>query len=118
MKKNDWIIITVVVVVASAFFRMHFLGSERGNGVVEVQVDGKVYGRYSLAKEREIEINDTNRLEIKNGTARIIWADCPDQVCVHHKEISRNGESIICLPNKVVISIVGDEDAALDAVVN
>lgn len=118
MKKNDWILIVIVVVIAAAFLGFHFLGKEKGNGVVEVQVDGEVYGSYSLEKEWEIEINDTNRLEITNGTARIIWANCPDQVCVHHKEISRNGESIICLPNKVVVSIVGNEDTALDAVVN
>ena len=45
-------------------------------------------------------------------------ADCPDQICVRQKAISKEGESIICLPNKVVVSIVGGEEKELDAVTN
>lgn len=79
-------------------------------------MDGEIYGTYPLSKVQTIEINDTNRLEIKGGTAEMIWAECPDQVCVHHREISRNGESIICLPNQVVVSVVGGKQPELDAV--
>ena len=43
-------------------------------------------------------------------------ADCPDQICVHQRAISKNGESIICLPNKVVVSIEGAEDSQIDVV--
>ena len=45
------------------------------------------------------------------------WADCPDQICVNHRPVSRNGESIICLPNEVVVSVKGGEEAELDGVV-
>ena len=44
-------------------------------------------------------------------------ADCPDQVCVRHSAISRNGESIICLPHEVVVSIEDGESSGADAVV-
>ena len=46
------------------------------------------------------------------------FADCPDKLCVHQKAVSRDGESIICLPNKVVVSIEGGEDREMDAVAN
>ena len=45
-------------------------------------------------------------------------ADCPDLLCVHQKAISKEGESIICLPNKVVVTIRGGEETELDAVTN
>ncbi len=44
-------------------------------------------------------------------------ARCPDQICVRHKAISRNGENIICLPYKIVVSIEEGEDTDVDAVV-
>lgn len=116
MKKNDWIMIAAVVAIAAVVIAFQFFGKEKGVGTVEIQVNGEIYGTYSLNEEQKVEINDTNELEIKDGTAEMTWADCPDQVCVHHKEISRDGESIICLPNEVVISIVGGEVSELDAV--
>ena len=53
---------------------------------------------------------------IEDGKADMVWADCPDKLCVNQKAISREGESIICLPNKVVISSVGGEEREVDAV--
>lgn len=41
-----------------------------------------------------------------------VWmqaADCPDQICVHHIPIKGGGESIICLPHKLVVEIRGGE---------
>ena len=43
-------------------------------------------------------------------------SDCHNQVCVNHKPISRSGESIICLPHKVVVQIEGGKEADVDAV--
>lgn len=83
-----------------------------------VTVDGEVYGTYSLAKDQTIEIQDGNRLRIQNGQAKMEWADCPDQLCVHQKAISRTGESIICLPNQVVVSVQGSKESELDGIVN
>ena len=48
----------------------------------------------------------------------MIEADCPDQLCVHQKKISMNHESIICLPNRVVVEIESSENSEYDAVTN
>ena len=47
-----------------------------------------------------------NRLIIKDGKAYIETATCPDGICVNHRPIFRDGESIVCLPNKVVVSVI------------
>lgn len=122
MKKNDWILIILVAAVAGIFLAVLLLRPEQAVHRVEISVDGELYGRYDLKEDQEISINKTNKVQISEGTAKMTWAKCPDQICVHHKEISRDGESIICLPNKIVVSIiVGDaktEDESPDAVSN
>ena len=78
-----------------------------------VEVDGTVMGTYPLSVDREVEIvtgengEELNLLVIKDGKAIISTATCPDGICAAHKPISREGESIICLPHKVVITVIG-----------
>ena len=57
-------------------------------------------------------------MKIKDGEADMISADCPDKLCVHQKAISKDGESIICLPNQVVVEIESSESSEYDAVTN
>ena len=45
-------------------------------------------------------------LVIHDGNADMESADCPNQICVHHSAISHTGETIVCLPNKVVIEVI------------
>ena len=51
-----------------------------------------------------------NILSVTDGMVVMEAADCGDQICVHHKPISSIGESIICLPHRLVVEIVGDEN--------
>lgn len=118
MKKNDWILVMVILVLAGIGFFIYTSYGRQNAGFVKVTVDGELFGMYSLEKEQEIKINDTNYLIIRDGQADMIEADCPDQICVDHKTISKNKETIVCLPNKVIAEIVGGEDVENDAVSN
>ena len=118
MKKNDWILVVVILVLAGVGFLVYTSFGKQTAGIVKVSVDGELFGTYSLEKEQKIQINDTNHLVIKDGQADMIEADCPDQICVDHKTISKNKETIVCLPNKVIVEIVGGEDVEMDAVAN
>ncbi|MCM1266383.1 MAG: NusG domain II-containing protein [Bacteroidales bacterium] len=51
-----------------------------------------------------------NVLRISGTEVSMEAADCPDQICVHHIPISKAGESIICLPHKLVVEIRGNSD--------
>lgn len=115
MKKNDWILIVIVCLTAAGFWAAGVWGSAVGD-VVTVQVDGKTYGTYSLGEDMEIPVHGTNVLVIDGGHAYMKTSDCPDQICVHHKAIAKNGESIICLPNKVIAQVHSRTDNELDAV--
>ena len=117
LQKKDWVLIAVIICVTGlALFLHEFIGG-KGAGCATVKVRGEIEGIYSLAEDRTIEINGgTNILQIKNGTVDMTTADCPDKLCVNQKSISKNGESIICLPNKVVVTIDSKEDSEFDAV--
>ncbi len=105
--RND--IIFIAVLLALAFSAWGILVSSRATGdTVTVTVDGELFGEYPLASDRTVEIRTgegVNLLVIEGGSARVTEATCPDGICVSHRAISRDGESIICLPNKVVVTV-------------
>lgn len=119
LKKKDWILIAVILCVAGLTVLVHtFIGGAGANRVI-VKIEGAIEGIYSLSEDREVEINGgTNLLKIKNGEASMSWADCSDQLCVHQKPVSLNRESIICLPNKVVVEVESSGNREFDAVTN
>ena len=116
MKKNDLILAAAVILAACAIFAFQYFNRSGGEQYVEITVDGDLYGTFSLNEDRTVRINETNRLVISGGSAVMEWADCPDQICVSHRQISRDGESIICLPNQVVVTIQSSNSSEIDGV--
>lgn len=117
MKKNDIRLIGLIVLVALVIMGYLYIKEEEGVQVV-VTVDGEEYGDYDLSEDQTILIQGTNTFQIQSRKVFMTKADCPDKLCVHHKPIFRDGESIICLPNKVVVSTIGGKKRDLDAVTN
>lgn len=117
MKKNDLILAAVILVAAACVFIFQYCRQDDKKQNVKITVDGNTYGVYSLTEDQTIRINDTNRLIIRNGEVYMDWADCPDQICVRHHAVSKDGESIICLPNKVVVAIESTDENDLDGIV-
>ncbi len=86
-------------------------------GRLTIICGNEVCGVYKLTEDRTIEIGDGNTCEIRNGKVSMISADCPDKLCVRSREISAVGESIVCLPNHVILKITGEaEDTVMDAI--
>ena len=98
------------------------IGRNRGGAAVQVTVDGELYGRYPLEQSggREIPITVdgrvSNTLQLEEGSAKMILADSPDKLCVHQKAVSKQGETIVCLPNKIVVEIRGSEKTEFDSI--
>jgi len=117
--KNDVILICgLIVVLVLAGLALMLL---RGEGdVVVVEADGKQYGSYSLSIDRTVEIRtgengeELNLLVIKDGKAHVEEATCRDGICAAHRPIFRQGESIVCLPHKVVITVVKLSDNVIE----
>ena len=109
MKRNDYLLAGVICLTAIVLWVFQIVNRDSGTTVV-VKTDGHIYGTYRLDCNREILIDDHNLLVIKEGKAYMKWADCKDQLCVHQKEIASENESIICLPNKVIVEVSGRAD--------
>lgn len=117
MKKKDYIVIIGVLLVAVMIWIGFGQLWKSDGSIVEVTVDGEVLGTYRLDQDQTVQIQKTNVLVIENGKADMTDANCPDQLCVHQKAISKSGETIVCLPNKVIVTIIGAEESAEDVVV-
>lgn len=110
MKKKDLILICSVLVLAAAFWLVPRAVGLFGNSKeqkLRITVSGEEYGSYSLEEDQVIKVGDTNVCEIKDKKVSMISADCPDQLCIHQRTIQLQGETIVCLPNKVVLEITG-----------
>lgn len=55
------------------------------------------------------ETECTNLIRVEPGRVRVEQADCPDQICVNQGWISDSTVPIVCLPNKVIVEILGEE---------
>lgn len=108
--RNDGIFIAVLLLTLFLAGAAFFFLREEGD-TVTVSVDGKHYGTYPLHTDLTLSIRtgedgeEENLLVIRDGTARVESATCPDGICAAHKPISREGESIVCLPHRVVITV-------------
>ena len=77
---------------------------------VSVKVNGEELCRLPLDTDTTYQIADGNTIEIAGGKVRMIYANCPDKICMHTGEISESGQSIVCTPNRVVVAITGGND--------
>ena len=119
--RNDVLFIAALLVVIAVAGACLYLFRGEGDSVT-VSIDGTVVATYPLDVDRTEEIltedGGRNLLIIKDGKAYVESASCPDGICAAHKPIHREGESIVCLPNKVVITVqTADTSDSLDAVV-
>jgi hypothetical protein len=117
IKKNDIILFAILILIAIAAIFFLNLNRTEGGRVV-ITVNGKEYKTLDLDKDATITIEDENgdynTVVIKDGIVDMTGANCPDKLCVKHKSIHYNGETIVCLPHKVVLEIVGGEEDDVD----
>ena len=108
----------LVLIAVVSFVCVRFFVEGKGK-YVKVYVNNKLTKTFDLNKDREYFIETKvgyNLLIIKNNKVRILDADCPNKICVDKGYISKNDESIICLPHYVVVTVESNEEKAVDAV--
>ncbi len=120
LHKNDFILGAALLLAALCLFFI-FRNTRHNGGIVQVKQDGKIVGEYPLSEDAEYEFKvyyGSNTLMIKDGYAYMAESDCKDHVCEKTGKISKTGESIICLPHELFITIIDGKDNDYDAVVN
>lgn len=104
-KIGDLIVLAVFIIAAA--LAIYFMTKPTGSEVY-IYKDGKLLEAVSLSVENTVKIDEHITVKISGGAAYVLKSDCKGQDCVKAGKISKVGEMIVCLPNKVVIKIVGD----------
>ena len=103
LKKADVVLIISLLILAVFAALFPFLNNTNGSEIVVLKNNEEI-NRLPLSKNAKLDLT-TNVIVIENGKAYVQSANCPDKVCVHHKAISKKGESIICVPNALVLEV-------------
>lgn len=101
----DVLIILLAIVLCAVLFMQP---SSQG-GLVKVTCDEGTF-LYPLGDERTLTVSGPvgqTTIEIHDGYASIVDSDCPNGTCMH-SSISRYPQTVVCLPNRVTVSIEGN----------
>ena len=116
-RRADLIVIASLLLLALALYLI--LGALRTvGGEVVVRVDGVETERHALTENGTYPLNGgSNILVMGEGQAWLTEANCPDLLCVRQGKIRYAGQSIICLPNRLTVTVEGGESDGVDAAV-
>ncbi|SDB16840.1 hypothetical protein SAMN02910263_00782 [Butyrivibrio sp. INlla16] len=112
-KVKSYALLVGVVLLALLIMLINRVNSRNGELVV-VSVDGEVVKELAIDVDDEFEVTGfdggKNKVVVMDGVCYVNEADCPDKLCIKQGKISKIGESIICLPHRVVVTIKGSEE--------
>ena len=113
--KSDWkklkiadVLLAVLLLFLAAL--IYVLNSQDDNGSIVEIIHGKSFYRYSLFKKRIISLNTQNgvyKIRINGKKVSIIETKCRFKTCKKMGPIAKPGESMICIPNRIVVRIKG-----------
>ena len=115
LQKGDYIIISVLVLLLIALLIWQWVPSSEEIVTAVVMKDGKEIACIELDREQgELKVDHVT-ITYGNGKICFSSSDCPDQVCVQTGILSKAGQSAACVPNRILIRVVGGE---VDSVVS
>ena len=108
--KKDLLFIAAILLAASlAFFFFRPQPSESLSRA-EISVDGKAVMELDLSEDQVLTVDGAgggyNRIQVRDGAVSVLEASCPDKVCVHTGTVRYPGETIVCLPNRMIITVI------------
>ena len=124
LRKADILLFFSFLALAALIAILPLMRSSGGEQKVRIISGGEITGIYPLENDIDVEVRHDGHLNIvsiKDKKVHMEYSDCKNQVCVHTGEISRPGETIVCLPNYVIVEIIGSkegggEDNAVDVI--
>ena len=118
IKKQDVILIIILLLLSVLIYGIFTLNSGQG-AQAAIYVDGECIKKLPLTKNSEYRVKTLagyNVIVIKDQEVFVKEADCRDKICVNQKAISKKGQTIVCLPHKVIVKIEGGEESEVDGV--
>ena len=117
LRRGDVVIFFLIALIGLGVFLFNSGLFGKEGEIVEVSKDGKVIARLKLSEDQiYITPDGKNTIQIKDRVVSMVDAICPDQICVHTKPLVNSTGSIVCLPNRVSLRIIGSEEEEIDAI--
>lgn len=121
LKKGDFIIFAIILLIAFICF-MPFINAQNDNLICQISQDNKIIHKIILKQgyKDTITVNSpygNSVICIENNSVWFETSDCPDKVCVHTGKLTHAGQIAVCLPNKITIKLIGQQNQ-VDAIVN
>lgn len=117
--KNDILLIVAIVLIIVISFVFKNISNE--NLTAEIYFDGKITDTVNLSAKEEKKIvtgeNGKTIIEAKDGKIYFSSSCCKDKVCVRSGELKKNGDFASCLPEKVIVKVIGEKKEQIDAIV-
>jgi hypothetical protein len=119
IKKGDFVLTALVLLLALGLALAFFLPRGQTGNSVTLRVNGEVLGVYSLEQNQQIPVQTRggyNLLVIEQGRVHMEQADCPDGYCIFQGSISRAGQTLVCLPHRLIAQINGPAENIYDEI--
>ncbi|MDD5773720.1 MAG: NusG domain II-containing protein [bacterium] len=110
-KSDISLVLSVIAVIVGCYFLYDL--SRGVEKFVVVEIDGRIEKKIDLPKNLIFDVNGVNgpiKIEISGRKVRMLDSSCPNKICVKSGWINKRGESIICLPNRAIVKILGEEE--------
>ena len=122
ISRRDIFVIILLLAISFGVFACWAIGNSKSGSQIRIEQRGRLVGIYNLKEDQQIPIRDVNgqeinRVTIAGGKAYMSEANCKDQLCVKQGKIEKQGQSIVCLPNRVIVTVIQGERDSLDSVV-
>ncbi|RQD73861.1 MAG: NusG domain II-containing protein [Candidatus Syntrophonatronum acetioxidans] len=119
--RYDFLIwIGIAVLALGGIFYSEQMSAHSGEEV-QITVNSEEYGVFSLREDRLLEVEGVNgitEVEISDGRVRVIHSACPDKICIYTGWVHRPNQTIVCLPNRVVVKIISEAQQDIDLYTN
>lgn len=110
--KNDILLVAALLLLALGAW-VFVLFSRQGGAEAVVTVDGTETARLPLARDTVLVVGEgghTNTVVVENGEVYVSEASCPDHVCIYQGRIRYDNQAIICLPNRLIVTVSGADE--------
>ena len=112
--------ILLVLILALGVISLITLNHFRQPGeTVTIEVNGQALYHLDLNTSQQVTVTGSigeTTIKIDHGAARVIHSDCPEKICIKTGKIQRAGQVIVCVPNRVVVTIEGKRKNQFDVI--
>ena len=109
MTRGDLVVIVLTISLLSSLFLNYWSDNSQGDEV-RILVGDKEQATLSLHRDQIVNIAGklgNSRIEIHDGKVHFLESPCSGKQCIHHGWASRSGEVVVCLPNRVSLMVIG-----------